>query len=127
MVAKLQWEKLYRNEGVAYNRPLIWLLTDGEPTDMNVGDDTWNSIQSQLEQNKSFEFFAMGVGGADMETLNQLVEPTNKPALKIKEGMFAEYFRFLSNSLETASDPASGEEVELDTDHLQQFAQYTNK
>lgn len=117
----------YKQEAVAYNRPLIWLLTDGKPTDMKPGGSTWKTVQDKLDENKAFEFFAMGVGGADMDVLNQLVEPTNKPALKIKEGMFEEYFKFLSNSLDTASDPDSGDNVEFDTEHLQQFAQYANK
>lgn len=106
-------KEFYRENGIQYNRPLLWLLTDGEPTDMQPDDSAWNTVQGLLEdgtRNNRFEFFAMGVGGAQMDTLNELVaEPTGRPAFRIKEGMFLEYFQFLSNSLETASDPASGD------------------
>jgi uncharacterized protein YegL len=117
----------YNEDGISYNRPLLWLLTDGKPTDMDEDDQTWNDIQTELEdgaRENHFEFFAMGVSGANMETLNDLVkEPTGRPALKIKEGMFEEYFEFLSNSLETASDPNSGDSYELDQDKLGEFVQ----
>jgi len=120
-------KEYYQDNAIQYNRPLLWLLTDGMPTDMDNGGDKWQRMQSKLKngkENKKFEFFAIGVSGADMEALNDLVkEPTERPALKIKEGMFEEYFKFLSNSLETASDPDSGDSFQLDQDHLQAFAQ----
>jgi len=100
-------KSFYAEEGIPYNRPIFWLLTDGKPTDMDEGDGKWDQVQEQLRrgtEDKHFEMFAMGVGDADMDTLNALVEPTGRPALKIKEGMFAEYFEFLSNSLEDASE-----------------------
>jgi uncharacterized protein YegL len=65
----------------------------------------------------------MGVGDADMDTLNRLVSGTSRPAIKIKEGMFEEYFRFVSNSIGKASHPDSGNSFQLDTDHLKDFAQ----
>jgi len=114
----------YANEGIPYNRPIFWLLTDGKPTDMNQGDDKWNQVQQQLEratEDNHFELFAMGVGEADMDTLNALVEPTSRPALKIKEGMFAEYFAFLSNSLEDASQEEGTPDQVGDTDDLKEF------
>lgn len=103
-------KSFYADKAIPYTRPICWLLTDGKP-DMDQGDKDWGQIQEQLnfgKEKKHFTLFAMGVSGADMKTLNQLVEPTGRPALEIKEGMFAEYFQFLSNSLEDVSQ-AEGE------------------
>ena len=114
----------YANEGIPYNRPIFWLLTDGKPTEMEEGDAMWDQVQQQLLRGTAenhFELFAMGVGEADMDTLNALVEPTNRPALKIKEGMFAEYFEFLSNSLEDASQEKGTPDQVGDTDELKEF------
>jgi uncharacterized protein YegL len=117
----------YHQEGISYNRPLLWLLTDGKPTDMDQGDQQWTQLKQRLGEdtsNNHFEFFAMGVNGADMDALNDLVkDPTGRPALELQEGMFEEFFIFLSNSLETASNPDSGDSFQLDVDHLQNFAQ----
>lgn len=121
-------KEMYHREGIPYNRPFLWLLTDGMPTDMDEGDQDWIAVQDQLRdgvENNHFLFFAMGVSGADMGTLNALVsEPTDRPALELKEGMFTEFFRFVSNSMEQVSDPTSGDSVELDQDHLETFAQF---
>lgn len=114
----------YRADGIPYNRPLIWLLTDGEPTDMTEGGPTWERVQELLDNEQAFEFFAMGVSeDADMETLTALVAPTARPALKIKEGMFSEYFEFLSNSLTSAADPDSGDEVTFDREQLAEITE----
>lgn len=117
-------KSFYAEEGIPYNRPIFWLLTDGKPTGMNEGDSKWDQVQEQLRRGTAdnhFELFAMGVGEADMDTLNALVEPTNRPALKIKEGMFAEYFAFLSNSLEDASQEEGTPDQVGETDDLQEF------
>jgi uncharacterized protein YegL len=121
-------KRFYDENGISYTRPLLWLLTDGEPTDMSPGDSQWTEVQNQLAVGTSdnhFLFFAMGVGAANMETLNALVEETGKPALKIKEGMFKEYFQFVSNSLENASQPGSDTPDKVaETDELAEFVQF---
>lgn len=99
----------YRNNGYAYNRPIIWLLTDGEPTDMEPGDDLWDRVQKQLNKGTAdnhFLFFAFGIGErADMDTLNALVSETGEEAYPMEENQFKEYFRIVSNSLEQQSQP----------------------
>ncbi|RLM32880.1 VWA domain-containing protein [Haloarcula sp. Atlit-120R] len=120
-------KSFYSDEGIPYTRPFLWLLTDGEPTFIEEGGQRWNRIQKQLDvgtEKGHFSFFAMGVGGADMDTLNSLVNVTGRPALKIKEGMFKEYFEFLKNSLEMVSQEDDGAPDEVaDVDHLKDFVQ----
>jgi uncharacterized protein YegL len=113
-------KEYYRSEGIAYTRPSLWLLTDGQPTDMDPGDSTWEKVRGDLEMGVAddhFLFFAMGVGDADVETLDALVEGTGKPALEIEEGTFEEYFRFVSNSLENvSSEDGEPDKVANETD-----------
>lgn len=103
----------YEENAFAYNRPIIWLLTDGEPTDMDQGDQMWDRVQKQLDKgtrDNHFLFFAMGIGDeANMETLNELVSVTSEDAQRLSEGMFKEYFRVVSNSLEKTSAPGDEE------------------
>lgn len=116
----------YHQEGISYTRPLIWLLTDGKPTDMNEGDSDWTEVTEQLHvgtRDNHFLFLAMGVNGAEMDTLQSLVDGTNRPALEMQEGMFSEYFEFISNSLEAASREEGMADELGDTDQLQEFVQ----
>jgi uncharacterized protein YegL len=97
----------YRQNGTPYTQPLLWLLTDGKPTDMDIGDNQWEDVTNQIEVGEAenhLTFFAMGVGGADMEKLNALVDGADRPALKLEQGKFDEYFEFISNSLENVSE-----------------------
>lgn len=101
-----------KQQGVPYNRPLIWMLTDGAPTDMSVGDQTWNAVQDLLEEGTKDErllFYAVGVGEeADIDVLEELVSvvPDNKGgALQLDEGDFAKFFKLVSRSASRESDP----------------------
>jgi uncharacterized protein YegL len=109
----------YRDNGYAYNRPLFWLLTDGEPTDMEPGDQQWEKAQRLLSQGTEEDhllFFAFGIGeDADTDTLEKLVSVTDQSAFKLEDGMFEELFEVASNSLEKQSEPGGGEE-ELDVE-----------
>lgn len=96
----------YTQQGINYNRPILWLLTDGKP-DMKEGGERWKIVKRQLEvgTNKDkFIFFALGMGDADVERLSRLAEGTGKPALKMNPGQFSEFFNFVSNSLESHSE-----------------------
>lgn len=90
-------KQIYQNHGVAYNRPWIFLITDGGPT-----DDVRLAIQMLREgvERKKFAFFAVGVEGADM---NRLAQISPRQPMKLQGLMFRELFQWLSNSLGTAS------------------------
>ena len=97
----------YRQNGIAFYRPWIFLITDGVPT------DNWHiavDIIRQGEQDKAFAFFAVGVEGADMKILQQL---SVREPLKLQGLKFRELFQWLSNSMRSVSTSMVGDAVKL--------------
>ena len=84
----------YKNKGIDYYRPWIFMITDGEPTDMEPGDSKWNEVTRKVhdgENNKKFMFFAVAVEPANTELLRQIAPP-NRPPIRLKEGKFKDLF-----------------------------------
>lgn len=110
----------YKNQGIDYYRPWVFLLTDGEPTDMIPGyDDMWNDVVSKIhegEAGRHFLFFAVGVEPASMDLLSELAPP-ERPPVRLKARKFKEMFEWLSKSLggSGVSGSAVGDQVTLDS------------
>ncbi|MEI2578639.1 vWA domain-containing protein [Scytonema sp. PRP1] len=65
-------KSVYKNNGVQYYRPWLFLITDGSPT------DSWQQAAQRAKQavaDGKLSFFAVGVQGADMATLGQIASP----------------------------------------------------
>jgi uncharacterized protein YegL len=103
-----QRKQTYRNNGIQFSRPWLFLITDGAPT------DSWNSASQKLHQairDKKLTFFAVGVGQANMETLKQL--STERHPVLLKGINFTEMFVWLSNSMSSVSSAKVGEQSPL--------------
>lgn len=102
-----QRKDMYKQNGVAYYRPWIFLITDGAPT------DEWKSAAQRVqraEAGKSVAFFAVGVQGADMGILGQI---TSRQPVSLQGLKFNEMFLWLSQSLTAVSHSQVGEQVPL--------------
>jgi len=98
----------YRANGISYYRPWIFLITDGGPT------DEWKSAAAAVHEGeaaKKFAFFAVGVKGANMETLSQI---STRTPMSLDGLKFRELFTWLSSSLQRVSQSTPGTEVKLE-------------
>ena len=102
-----QRKDVYRQNGVPYYRPWLFLITDGAPT------DDWQSAAQKIkaqEAQKSIAFFTVGVEEADMNILGEL---STRAPLALKGLNFQELFVWLSQSLTSVSHSQVGEQVPL--------------
>lgn len=99
---------MYRANGIAYYRPWIFLITDGEPQGEpdSVVEQAMQRIKDD-EANKRVAFFAVGVEEANMSRLSQIVV---RQPLKLKGLNFNELFIWLSASMQQVSQSSQLEE-----------------
>lgn len=104
-------KKQYRNNGVAYYRPWVFLITDGEPQGESdsIVERAAQRVKDE-ENNKRVAFFAVGVEGTNMTRLSELVV---RSPLQLKGLNFQEMFIWLSASMQRISQSKPDEEVAL--------------
>lgn len=104
-----QRKATYKENGVQYYRPWMFLITDGAPTDQ------WQQAAERLHQGENDNkllFFAVGVEGADFETLKQIAPPDRPPVLL--NGLdFSSLFVWLSSSMRRVSQNKVGDVIAL--------------
>ena len=95
----------YKDVGVDYWRPWVFLLTDGVPTDNELYQDAQQRLQDALNGKK----INMGIGsGVDTQTLKKYTKNGSGMVLKASKENFQEAFVWLSSSMSVVSrfDPA---------------------
>lgn len=98
----------YKQNGISYYRPWIFLITDGAPT------DEWRHAATMVQEGEargSFSFFAIGVEGADMAVLRQL---SIRQPVRLREMRFRDFFIWLTGTLKTATRTNPGDKIILD-------------
>lgn len=113
-------KEIYKQNGLDYFRPWVFVITDGKPT------DKWEAVAEQMrleESRKAVQFYGVGVEGADLKALSRFSE-TRQP-LKLRGLAFADLFNWLSKSLSAIAHSRPGEQAalppvgwgEVDTSH----------
>ena len=100
-------KETYRENGINYYRPWIFLITDGAPT------DPWEKAAKKIqagEKEGRFAFFPVGVQKANMDVLAKL---SSRKPLKLDGLRFRDLFAWLSRSLQKVSQSQLGSEVNL--------------
>jgi uncharacterized protein YegL len=96
-----QQKDAYRQAGLEYYRPWLFVLTDGEPTDGEVFAAAASRVKD-TEKARGVSVFPIGVGPhANMELLKKL--STSRDPVKLDGLSFIEFFSWLSASLSAAS------------------------
>lgn len=101
----------YRANGIAYYRPWVFMITDGEP--QGEIDGVIEQATQRLrgdEFNKKVAFFTVGVENANMDRLHQIAV---RNPLKLKGLNFVEMFVWLSASMSAVSHSQLEEQVAL--------------
>jgi uncharacterized protein YegL len=101
----------YKTNGIVYYRPWAFMITDGEP--QGEPDDVVTLAADRVkdeEDGKRVAFFAVGVEGANMTRLGEIVVRT---PVKLKGLDFVDMFQWLSRSMQAVSHSKVDEQVAL--------------
>jgi uncharacterized protein YegL len=112
-------KSFYKANGIPYNRPWIFLISDGAP------DHGWEASADRASREVAGNHtivWSIGVDGADLGTLARF--SGDRPAFPLKGLYFSELFEFISNSVSGAStsDP-SNPTYEINLEDLAKWAQ----
>ncbi len=106
--SRKQW---YKNTGQKYYRPMIVLMTDGE-ADRNQDMAALGRTVNEGVSGKHFSFYAIGVKGYNHQKLAQICPP-HIPPLPLDGYKFADFFKWLSNSIGTITKSRQGDKIAL--------------
>ena len=106
---KIEEQKvLYRENQITYNRPWLFILTDGAPTDRN-----WENVAEKAklaEEKEKVVIFPIGTEDAIFANLDKF---SNRQAMMLRNLNFKELFVWLSQSVSAGSKTEIGTETQL--------------
>jgi uncharacterized protein YegL len=102
-------KEIYKQYGIDYFRPWMFVITDGHPTDSNWAEAA--VAVKQEEARKGVIFYGVGVERADMRVLAEFSGA--RPPLKLRGLAFGELFQWLSRSLSVIAHSRPGEQAPL--------------
>lgn len=100
---------MYREAGLQYFRPWVFLITDGEPTD--AYEEAARNVR-QADADHGLAFFVVAVERANVTKLSEIA-PAERPPLKLRGLQFAELFVWLSQSQQRVSHSRVGDQLAL--------------
>ena len=95
----------YKQNGIPYNRPWLFIMTDGGPNDPHWQESA--RLVREAAAAKKVIVYPIGVKGADLAALSQFQKPGDE-VWEIEGVNFGELFKWLSRSASTASVTAPG-------------------
>lgn len=98
----------YRELGIPYNRPWLFVLTDGEPTDPD-----WEAAAAECraaEEAGRVSVFCVGVGEANVDKLGRF---SPRSPLMLRGLAFREFFLWLSRSARVGSKSAPSDAIQM--------------
>jgi uncharacterized protein YegL len=109
-MSKIEEQKAnYRTNGIAYNRPWIFLITDGGPTDPDWEQAA--ALSHAAEEAGKLIFFGIGVGPE--AKLEALAKFSKRAPVRLQGLKFRELFLWLSRSTSSASKATQGTSIQL--------------
>ena len=100
---------MYKSNGIQYYQPWLFMVTDGAPNPTSPWRQAAQRLQD-AEDSRKLAFFAVGVEGADMPSL-QKIATAKRPPLKLKGLDFSSMFIWLSQSMSRVSASKIGGEM----------------
>lgn len=99
----------YRSRGAQAYAAMMFLLTDGQPT-----DDYRAAAQAAqaMEDRKKLNFYCIGTSSADFATLAE-ISPDGRSPARLEEGRFRDLFRWISDSLTVTANSVPGASAPL--------------
>jgi len=104
-------KRAYKESGLDYYRPLLFLITDGEPTDTAKWPEIVRRVR-EAESTKKLSLLSVGTKSANFNRLKEL-SPDRAP-LRLKEAQWGTMFQWLSRSLSARSRSRPGEAMALE-------------
>ena len=101
-------KKLYRDNQITYNRPWMFVITDGAPTDRDW--ETAAASARKAEEQGKVVMFPIGTEDANFENLDKF---STRSAMMLKNLDFKELFVWLSQSVSVGSQTEIGSETQL--------------